>query len=109
MELCYILDDNAYILSDPEAEHAGRFFGEVERKIMQILIDDKVYETTRVLDYQAVCYDDRQTKYEKLMKIRSSALSVKFWNPLKQIFAILTTILTMVQAIPSYMSYSKLR
>lgn len=104
MELCYILDDNAYILSDPEAEHAGKFFGEVERKLMQIMIEDKVYEATRVLDYQAVCYEDRETVYPELMKMRSSAINVVFWNPFKSVVAALTTMLTVVQALPSYVS-----
>jgi hypothetical protein len=104
MELCYILDDNAYILSDPESEHAGKFFGDIERKLMQIMIEDKTFERTRVLDYQAVCYEDRFTVYEKLMKIRSSALNVYFWNPFKTVLAALTTILSVVQALPSYIS-----
>jgi Neuronal voltage-dependent calcium channel alpha 2acd len=107
MELCYVLDDNAYILSDPEAEHAGRFFGSVERKIMHILIEDKVYESIKVYDYQAVCYEDRDIVYKKLMKMKNAALSVVLWNPLKSILAVLTTLLTTAQAFSSFMSNSK--
>jgi hypothetical protein len=104
MELCYILDDNAYILSDPESEHAGKFFGDVERKLMQIMIEDKTFDKTRILDYQAVCYEDREIDYETVpKKVRNSSLRAVLSNPLQSIFAVLTTILTVVQALPSFM------
>lgn len=102
-ELCYILDENAYILSDPDSDHTGRFFGSVEKKLMQILIEDKIYEATKVFDYQAVCYEDQQVEYKFLME-RSSALSVLLWNPFKYIFAVLVTLLSTIYALPSYMA-----
>lgn len=102
-EQCYILDDNAYILSDPDAEHTGKFFGSVEKKLMHILIDDKIYEPIKIYDYQAVCYDDRMVEYEHLMT-RSSALNTFFWNPFKFIATVVITFLSTVYALPSYMA-----
>lgn len=113
-EKCYILDDNAYILLDPNAEHTGKFFGSVEKKLMHILVEDGIYEPVRVFDYQAVCYVNKNVAYKKLMKrdiISSSALSVVFWNPFKYFGTVLATLVstasTVFGAIPTYMANCK--
>lgn len=107
-EICYILDDNAYILSDPEAEHTGRFFGDVENKLMSILVDDLVYESVPVFDYQAACYQDRNIVYPKILKrLNNSALSVFLWNPFEYFAAVIATLLSVAYAIPSHMANRK--
>lgn len=105
-EQCYVLDDNAYILSDPDAEHTGKFFGSVEQKLMHILIEDKVYTPIKIYDYQAVCYKDRMVDYKEIMKqvSRNSALSTLFWNPFKYFATIVTSLLTTVYTLPSFMA-----
>lgn len=105
-ELCYILDDNAYILSDPDAEHTGKFFGSVEKKLMHILIEDRVYEPIRVFDYQAVCYLDRNTDYDAMLKRvnHNSARSLALFNPFKYFSTVLATLLSAVNALPSYIA-----
>ncbi|CRK93231.1 CLUMA_CG006775, isoform A [Clunio marinus] len=100
-EQCYILDENAYILSDPDAEHTGKFFGSVEKKLMQILIEDRVYEAVRVYDYQAVCYVDRDVDYDAIMK-RNSAVSTLLWNPVKNFFMFIITLLSIMYPDPEH-------
>lgn len=73
---------------------------------MHILIEDHVYDPTRVFDYQAVCYEDRNVEYEHLMK-RNSALSVFLWNPFKYFAAVFATLLSTAYAVPSYMANCK--
>jgi hypothetical protein len=70
---------------------------------MHILLEDKFYEPITVFDYQAVCYEDRNTDYDAIM-LRSSALSALFWNPFKYFYAVLTTLFATVYALPSYMA-----
>lgn len=73
---------------------------------MHILIEDKIYEPITVFDYQAVCYEDRETDYDHLMK-RNSAMRALLWNPFKYVLAALTTLLSTVYALPSYMANCK--
>jgi hypothetical protein len=93
-QVCFILDDNAYIIASSRFEHEGEFFGAVDRKLMRILIDDGVYNTITVYDYQAVCYQDRMIKYNAIMEVVSSAGSILIWNPLKTLWAGLVALVT---------------
>nr|XP_023014189.1 voltage-dependent calcium channel subunit alpha-2/delta-3-like [Leptinotarsa decemlineata] len=52
---CYILDNNAYIVLSDEPEYIGRYLGDIRPDIMNDLIEDGVYITTRMFDYQAIC------------------------------------------------------
>lgn len=90
-------------MSDPVPEHTGKFFGTVERRLMNILVEEKVFQKTKVYDYQAVCYGDRHTEYESIM-LRSSALKAWLWNPFKYLVTVMMTFLTTVYAMPSYMA-----
>lgn len=77
---------------------------------MKILIEDHVYEPIQVFDYQAVCYQDKDFKYDNVMEQigRNSALTVLIWNPFKYFAAIFATLLSTVYAIPSHMANCKL-
>lgn len=37
-------------------EDTGKFFGEVDGMVMEMLVNSDVYKRVRVVDYQAVCY-----------------------------------------------------
>ncbi|XP_050298952.1 voltage-dependent calcium channel subunit alpha-2/delta-3-like isoform X2 [Anthonomus grandis grandis] len=52
---CFILDNNAYILLSDEIEYTGRFIGAIRPDIMYYLVKEKVFEPTRMFDYQATC------------------------------------------------------
>lgn len=86
----------------------GKFFGSVDHRIMQILVDDRVYESTNVYDYQAVCYEDRMVDYDAIMK-RNSALRAMLFNPFKYLFAALLSLVSTALAVPAYMANSKCR
>lgn len=104
-ELCYILDENAIILISAEGHHAGKFFGSVEKKLMHLLIEYKVYYGVKVFDYQGVCYEDREVEYKYIMKTPgNSALTALLWNPFKSFLAILSTLISVASTVPSYMA-----
>lgn len=90
---CYILDDNAYIISGLQSDQIGRFFGSVENNLMQILIENKIYKSTEFYDYQAVCYIDKNIAYESLYPLSQvSAASELLINPLRSLIAIFLNI-----------------
>lgn len=104
-EQCYVLDNNAYIVFDPDGgQHVGKFFGSIEKKLMHILVEDKIFTPIRVYDYQAVCYEDKGIEYDFLMAKASSALRLILWNPIKILFTILLNFMSNVSSMPSYLA-----
>ncbi|XP_077284622.1 voltage-dependent calcium channel subunit straightjacket isoform X2 [Arctopsyche grandis] len=55
---CYVLDDNGFVIVSEAPKDAGRFFGEVKPSIMKQLVDEKVYKSVHITDYQAVCFEE---------------------------------------------------
>lgn len=55
--MCFILDDNAYVVISEEREFTGRFFGDIRPDIMYHLINNSVYKETIMFDYQAICHE----------------------------------------------------
>lgn len=92
-QVCFILDNNAYIIAHSRREHVGKFLGSVENKIMHLLKEEKIYEDVTIFDYQAVCYDDRNMEYDDIMDILSSANSI-FVNPMKLLWNLVLGILS---------------
>lgn len=52
---CYVIDNNGYIILSNDSDDTGRFFGEVQGRAMQTLVDMQVFKAITVYDYQAVC------------------------------------------------------
>jgi Neuronal voltage-dependent calcium channel alpha 2acd len=51
-----VIDNNGYILiSEDNPEDSGRFFGEIEGAIMEVMVKEKVFDRITVYDYQALC------------------------------------------------------
>lgn len=73
----------------------GKFLGSVENKIMRLLMEEKIYDDVTIFDYQAVCYEDRNTKYEAIMDIMSSA-GRAFMSPMKFLWNMLAVVASTV-------------
>lgn len=52
---CYVIDNNGYIILSNDSDDTGRFFGEVQAKAMQTLVNLQIFKAITVYDYQAVC------------------------------------------------------
>ncbi|XP_033611024.1 voltage-dependent calcium channel subunit alpha-2/delta-3 isoform X2 [Cryptotermes secundus] len=53
---CYVLDNNGYIIVSESLKDTGKFFGEVQGNIMEMMVQEDLYKRIRVFDYQAVCF-----------------------------------------------------
>jgi voltage-dependent calcium channel alpha-2/delta-3 len=51
-----VLDNNGYIVVSESLKDTGKFFGEVQGNIMEIMVQEDLYKRIRVFDYQAVCF-----------------------------------------------------
>jgi voltage-dependent calcium channel alpha-2/delta-3 len=51
-----VLDNNGYIIVSESLKDTGKFFGEVQGNIMEIMVQEDLYKRIRVFDYQAVCF-----------------------------------------------------
>lgn len=56
-----MLDDNGFVIVSDDREDTGRFFGEIRPDIMNQLVADGVYKPNRMYDYQATCFQSRDT------------------------------------------------
>lgn len=56
-----MLDDNGYVIVSEERDDTGRFFGHIRPDIMAQLITDGIYKPNRMYDYQATCFQTRDT------------------------------------------------
>lgn len=56
-----VLDDNGYVIVSDIATDTGRFFGEIRADIMNLLVLEGIYKTTRMYDYQATCFEPRDS------------------------------------------------
>jgi voltage-dependent calcium channel alpha-2/delta-3 len=51
-----VLDNNGYIVVSESLKDTGKFFGEVQGNVMEIMVQEDLYKRIRVFDYQAVCF-----------------------------------------------------
>lgn len=57
-QICYVIDNNGYIiLSEDNSTDSGRFFGEVERAVMEVLVDKNVFKKLAIYDLQGLCVE----------------------------------------------------
>lgn len=51
-----MIDNNGYILiSEANMNDTGKFFGEVEGTIMEIMVQEHIFDRITVYDYQGLC------------------------------------------------------
>ncbi|XP_053720186.1 voltage-dependent calcium channel subunit alpha-2/delta-4 isoform X1 [Synchiropus splendidus] len=53
--LCYVIDNNGFILISRQRSDAGRFLGEVDGSVMSTLIRMGMFKRVSLFDYQAMC------------------------------------------------------
>ncbi|XP_021942456.1 voltage-dependent calcium channel subunit alpha-2/delta-3 isoform X2 [Zootermopsis nevadensis] len=59
---CYVLDNNGYIIVSESLRDTGKFFGEVQGNIMEMMVEEGLYKRIHMFDYQAVCFREDATK-----------------------------------------------
>lgn len=51
-----MIDNNGYIvISENNTEDTGRFFGEIEGTVMEVMVEEKIFNRISVYDYQGLC------------------------------------------------------
>lgn len=62
---CSILDNHGYVVVDNleyietkrlKSTNTGKFFGEINGRLMQRLVSENIYEEINITDYQGVCF-----------------------------------------------------
>lgn len=55
-QICYVIDNNGYIIiSEENSTESGRFFGEVERPVMEVLVNENIFKKFVIYDLQSLC------------------------------------------------------
>ncbi|XP_045494303.1 voltage-dependent calcium channel subunit alpha-2/delta-3 isoform X3 [Colias croceus] len=57
---CYLVDSNGWIVVSIDETQTGQFFGKIRPDIMLKLVEDEVFRTVHVIDYQAVCFREKK-------------------------------------------------
>ncbi|CAF4519942.1 unnamed protein product [Rotaria sp. Silwood1] len=96
--ICYIIDENGYIMfiSQPEGtdrtEDIGKFIGEFEGPLMKDLVAKKVFSEVKMVDFQGVCLQ-RKLPFEKssggLFRGILQKIFIMIWNIINHIAMIL--------------------
>lgn len=74
-----MLDNNGYILiSEDNANDTGRFFGEIEGAIMDVMVKGGVYRKITVYDYQGLCRNETRGNETNIDGAASGLISVRF-------------------------------
>ncbi|XP_031633434.1 voltage-dependent calcium channel subunit alpha-2/delta-3 isoform X3 [Contarinia nasturtii] len=55
---CFVLDNHGYVVITNDPVHTGKFFGDVDGRLMQNLVAENIYEGVNITDYQGVCTQD---------------------------------------------------
>ncbi|KAE8743225.1 hypothetical protein FOCC_FOCC011160 [Frankliniella occidentalis] len=53
---CFVLDNHGFVIVAEDLAQTGRFFGEVQGAIMEMMVREGIYRRVTIYDYQAVCF-----------------------------------------------------
>lgn len=57
-----MLDNNGFIVVSELLKDTGKFFGEVQGNVMEMMVQEDLYKRIRMFDYQAVCFREDSLK-----------------------------------------------
>ncbi|CAH2050712.1 unnamed protein product, partial [Iphiclides podalirius] len=86
---CYLVDSNGWIIVSEDSSQTGQFFGKIRPDIMLKLVEDEVYRTVHIVDYQAVCFREKKTTnpasiiltpFENLRLIMAWFITTTIWT-----------------------------
>nr|XP_024215469.1 voltage-dependent calcium channel subunit alpha-2/delta-3 isoform X2 [Halyomorpha halys] len=69
--ICYVLDNNGFIIVSESRADTGKFFGEVKGYIMDKLVKEEIYKKIAIYDYQAVCFSSDKGEPSHSCKMNS--------------------------------------
>ncbi|XP_073958458.1 voltage-dependent calcium channel subunit straightjacket isoform X5 [Choristoneura fumiferana] len=58
---CYLVDNNGWVIVSEDDTQTGQFFGKIRPDVMSMLVEEEVYKTIHIMDYQAVCFREKKT------------------------------------------------
>jgi voltage-dependent calcium channel alpha-2/delta-3 len=75
-----VLDNNGYIVVSESPKDTGKFFGEVQGSIMEIMVQEELYKRIHMLDYQAVCFREDALKNKAPFLVTVSCKICMSWG-----------------------------
>lgn len=60
-----MIDNNGFVLISENEEDTGRFFGEIEKPIMESMVHANIYKKITVYDLQGLCLNTTYRKYSE--------------------------------------------
>lgn len=84
---CYVLDNNGHVIVSELLKDTGRFFGEVNGYVMDLMVRDSIFNRIHIYDYQAVCFRGGATVSQGSFLLTVSGNNVLSVKPtLKRLF-----------------------
>lgn len=75
-----MLDNSGYIVVSESLEDTGRFFGEVQGNIMEMMVEEELYKRIHMFDYQAVCFREDGLKNKAPVLLTVSCRICMSWG-----------------------------
>lgn len=79
-QICYVIDNSGYIIiSEQNKKDTGRFFGELEKPVMEALVNQDIFKKITIYDLQGLCKNVTETRpYDN--SASTGLITVSFWN-----------------------------
>jgi hypothetical protein len=71
---CLLVDNNGFIVVGEELPHIGRPLADYDNRLMQSLVDKRVFHPVQIVDYQAICARNEQQANAELQQQRPGAV-----------------------------------
>ena len=75
-----MLDNNGYIVVSEFLKDTGKFFGEVQGNVMEMMVQEDLYKRIHMFDYQAVCFRENGLKNKAPFLVTVSHEVCISWN-----------------------------